>query len=196
MENQIQSMVQKPAPLIGQIPNQRAALQPTSRTRHDNRIQQPVPQKLTPPSPGAGRPAGSSLDGGSFSNITAKVNSVNESLRSTQTKTVSGSTLGSVYLQGSSRVQPAAAPQRQPQPPPQPLQRQPPQQHGSTQPRPPQQHATKNQFTFKRPNNPVYTATNKAAVKCSAAEIELKKQQAMERRRQRLQADQNLGAPT
>ncbi|XP_030587807.1 ewing's tumor-associated antigen 1 isoform X2 [Archocentrus centrarchus] len=202
MENQIQSVVQKPAPLIGQIPNQSAALQPTSRNGHDNRIQQPVPQKPTPPSPGAGRPAGSSLDGGCFSSITAKVNAVNESLRFTQTKTVSGSTLGSACLQGSSRAQPAAAPQRQQQqqplqrqPPQQPLQRQPPQ-HGLTQPRPPQQQATKNQFTFKRPNNPVYTATNKAAVKCSAAEIELKKQQAMERRRQRLQAAQNLRAPT
>lgn len=32
--------------------------------------------------------------------------------------------------------------------------------------------------------------------KCSAAEIELKKQQAMERRRQKLQASQNLRAPT
>lgn len=53
----------------------------------------------------------------------------------------------------------------------------------------------KGQFTFKKPNQPVTLATNKAALKCSAAEIELKKQQAMERRRQRLQATQNLPAP-
>ncbi|XP_071360947.1 ewing's tumor-associated antigen 1 [Trachinotus anak] len=55
---------------------------------------------------------------------------------------------------------------------------------------------SKDQFTFKRPNNPVSTVTSKALGKCSAAEIELKKQQAMERRRRRLQAAQNLRAPT
>ncbi|XP_054865543.1 ewing's tumor-associated antigen 1 [Amphiprion ocellaris] len=53
---------------------------------------------------------------------------------------------------------------------------------------------TKEHFMFKRPSNSVSMMTaNKA--KCSAAEIELKKQQAMERRRQRLQA-QNRREPT
>ncbi|XP_029295001.1 ewing's tumor-associated antigen 1 [Cottoperca gobio] len=56
----------------------------------------------------------------------------------------------------------------------------------------PRQH----QFTFKKPNNPVCTGTNNVLGKCSAAEIEQKKQQAMEKRRQRLQATQNLRAPT
>ncbi|XP_008303872.1 uncharacterized protein LOC103375386, partial [Stegastes partitus] len=57
-----------------------------------------------------------------------------------------------------------------------------------------QHHVIKENFTFKRPINPVSMTTNYKA-KCSAAEIELKKQQAMDRRRQRLQA-QNLQAPT
>ncbi|XP_029009905.1 ewing's tumor-associated antigen 1 isoform X2 [Betta splendens] len=56
--------------------------------------------------------------------------------------------------------------------------------------------ASKNQFSFKKPNNPVPAVTNKVLSKCSAAEIELKKQQAMERRRQRLKAAQNLRAAT
>ncbi|XP_033985597.1 ewing's tumor-associated antigen 1-like [Trematomus bernacchii] len=46
-------------------------------------------------------------------------------------------------------------------------------------------------FTFKKPNKPVSTVTSNDVGKCSAAEIALKKQQAMEKRRQRLQA-QNL----
>uniref|UniRef100_A0A4W5PC41 ETAA1 activator of ATR kinase a n=1 Tax=Hucho hucho TaxID=62062 RepID=A0A4W5PC41_9TELE len=54
-------------------------------------------------------------------------------------------------------------------------------------------------FTFKRPSgctsNPVIPATNKAG-KCSVMEIELKKQQAMEKRRQRMQTTHNLRAPT
>ncbi|XP_028457590.1 ewing's tumor-associated antigen 1 [Perca flavescens] len=54
----------------------------------------------------------------------------------------------------------------------------------------------KDQFTFKKLSNAVSTATGKVAGKCSAAEIELKKQQAMERRRQRLLAAGNLQAPT
>uniref|UniRef100_A0A8P4K5E0 ETAA1 activator of ATR kinase a n=1 Tax=Dicentrarchus labrax TaxID=13489 RepID=A0A8P4K5E0_DICLA len=41
-----------------------------------------------------------------------------------------------------------------------------------------------------------FCALSAVSSKCSAAEIELKKQQAMERRRQRLQAAQNLRAPT
>uniref|UniRef100_A0A674DWL2 ETAA1 activator of ATR kinase a n=1 Tax=Salmo trutta TaxID=8032 RepID=A0A674DWL2_SALTR len=59
---------------------------------------------------------------------------------------------------------------------------------------------TRAQFTFKRPSgcasNPVIPVTNKAAGKCSVVEIELKKQQAMERRRQRMQTAHNLRAPT
>lgn len=50
-------------------------------------------------------------------------------------------------------------------------------------------------FTFKKPSNPISMATSQASVataKCSAAEIELKKQQAIERRRQRLQAAANV----
>ncbi|XP_018530246.1 ewing's tumor-associated antigen 1 isoform X2 [Lates calcarifer] len=92
---------------------------------------------------------------------------VRDSVQYTQTKPTSGST--STCLQGSSWVQSAAA-----------------------GPGPPQGKINKDQFTFKRPNNPVSTVTNRAVGKCSAAEIELKKQQAMERRRQRLQAAQNL----
>ncbi|KAK5898910.1 hypothetical protein CesoFtcFv8_008445 [Champsocephalus esox] len=50
-------------------------------------------------------------------------------------------------------------------------------------------------FTFKKPSTPVSPVTSNDVGKCSAAEIALKKQQAMEKRRQRLQA-QNLRAPT
>ncbi|XP_055761770.1 ewing's tumor-associated antigen 1 homolog [Salvelinus fontinalis] len=65
---------------------------------------------------------------------------------------------------------------------------------------------TPTRFTFKRPSgctsNPVIPVTNKAfastqaAGKCSAVEIELKKQQAMEKRQQRMQTAHNLRAPT
>ncbi|KAK6300297.1 hypothetical protein J4Q44_G00283950 [Coregonus suidteri] len=65
---------------------------------------------------------------------------------------------------------------------------------------------TSTQFTFKRQSgcasNPVITVTNKAfastaaAGKCSVVEIELKKQQALERRRQRMQTAHNLRTPT
>ncbi|XP_074485962.1 ewing's tumor-associated antigen 1 [Sebastes fasciatus] len=60
----------------------------------------------------------------------------------------------------------------------------------------PQGNPRKDQFTFKKPNSPVSTVTSKVLGKCSAAEIELKKQQAMERRRQRMQAAQNLQVPS
>ncbi|XP_034446690.1 ewing's tumor-associated antigen 1 [Hippoglossus hippoglossus] len=60
----------------------------------------------------------------------------------------------------------------------------------------PLRNANKEQFTFKKPNNPVSTETDEVVGKCSAAEIELKKLRAMEKRRQRLKAAQNLGAPT
>ncbi|KAM4583537.1 ewing's tumor-associated antigen 1 [Odontesthes bonariensis] len=58
------------------------------------------------------------------------------------------------------------------------------------------QSAAPKPFTFKKPNNPVYTATSEGVGKCSAAEIQLKKQQAMARRRRRLRAAQNVRAPT
>ncbi|KAF7651781.1 hypothetical protein LDENG_00105770 [Lucifuga dentata] len=51
-------------------------------------------------------------------------------------------------------------------------------------------------FTFKKPNGPVAMVTSKAMGKCTAAEIEQKKQQALERRRQRMQNAQNLRVPT
>ncbi|XP_063739139.1 ewing's tumor-associated antigen 1 isoform X2 [Eleginops maclovinus] len=54
----------------------------------------------------------------------------------------------------------------------------------------------KGQFSFKKPNNPVPTVNSSDVGKCSAAEIALKKQQAMEKRRQRLQATQNLRTPS
>ncbi|CAK6982527.1 ewing's tumor-associated antigen 1-like [Scomber scombrus] len=69
-------------------------------------------------------------------------------------------------------------------------------QSAAAAPPPPQGINSKHQFTFKKPNNPVTMATNTAFGKCSAAEIELKKQQAMEKRRQRMQAVQNLRGPT
>ncbi|XP_068440111.1 ewing's tumor-associated antigen 1-like [Clinocottus analis] len=90
-----------------------------------------------------------------------------ESLRCSQTKNTSGSASGSTWTQGSSRV-----------------------------PSTPRGNAGKEQFTFKKPNGPVLMVTGNAAGKCSAAEIEQKKQQAMERRRQRLQDARNLRAPT
>lgn len=199
LESQIQGMAEKRAPLIGQIPNHSAALWPTGRTGRDDRILQPE----APPPTGTGKAAGSSLAGGSASSVAVKVN---ETLRFTGKKMVSGSTVESACLQESRRVQWTAALQRAPQ-----------------------QHAIKDQFAFKRPTDPVSTATDdgKSTIgrgevscvfvrvkrfrgfgavcvtltdfslsavrgKCSPAEIERKKQQAMERRRQRLQAAQNL----
>ncbi|XP_024298359.1 ewing's tumor-associated antigen 1 [Oncorhynchus tshawytscha] len=62
---------------------------------------------------------------------------------------------------------------------------------------------TPTRFTFKRPSGctsiPVTNkafASTQAAGKCSVVEIELKKQQAMEKRRQRMQTAHNLRAPT
>lgn len=162
LERQILGVAEKQAPLIGQIPSQSAALRLTGRTGQDDRIRQPA----APPPTGTGRAAGSSLASGSASSVTVKVN---ETLRFTGKKMASGFTVELACLQESSRVQGVAAPQRAPQ-----------------------QHATKDQFTFKRPTDPVSMATNNVRGKCSAAEIKRKKQQAMERRRQRLQAAQNL----
>ncbi|KAF1394537.1 hypothetical protein PFLUV_G00001350 [Perca fluviatilis] len=67
---------------------------------------------------------------------------------------------------------------------------------GRSAPPPPRGNDRKDQFTFKKPSSAVSTATSEVVGKCSAAEIELKKQQAMERRRQRLLAAGNLRAPT
>lgn len=193
LESQIQGVAEKRAPLIGQIPNQSAALRPTGRTGRDDRIWQPE----APPPTGTGEAAGSSLAGGSASSVTV---TVNETLRFTGRKMAS--TVES-SLQESRRAQWTAALQRAPQ-----------------------QHAIKDQFAFKRPTDPVSTATDdgKSTIsrgelrvctcdavlwfpcclrdsdfslpagrgKCSPAEIERKKQQAMARRRQRLQAAQNL----
>ncbi|KAM7009738.1 ewing's tumor-associated antigen 1 [Tautogolabrus adspersus] len=112
--------------------------------------------------------AGASLIGGFVSNVAAGAQMKTESLRCAKVKNTSVSVNSSASLQVSSRVQTA-----------------------------PQGNIRKEHFTFKKPNNPVSTVTNKDLGKCSAAEIEQKKQQAMERRRQRLQAAQNLHrAPT
>lgn len=142
VENQIQSTENVPTKQtlpVGHMSNQRAALQPDNRT-WDNRTQQPAnrqpfPQKQTPTAPpcASGGPAGSSLAASFVSNITAGVqtNTVRDSFRYTQAKNTSGSTNNSTCLQGSSRVQ--SAPQGNPR---------------------------KDQFTFKKPNNPVSTVTN------------------------------------
>ncbi|XP_038590596.1 ewing's tumor-associated antigen 1 [Micropterus salmoides] len=175
VENQIQSVVSAKQTLP--VSNQRAALQPSSRPGGDNRTQQqpanrqPFPQKQTlatlPCAPG--RPVGAKLPAGFVSNVAAgaQSNTVTNSYRFTQAKNTPGSTNSPGCLQGSSRVQLAT-----------------------------QGNLRKDQFTFKKPGNPVSAMTSKVPGKCSAAEIELKKQQAMEKRRQRLQAAQNLRAPT
>ncbi|XP_068582646.1 ewing's tumor-associated antigen 1 [Cebidichthys violaceus] len=90
-----------------------------------------------------------------------------DSFRYTQAENTSGSAIGPTWTQGSSRVQSA-----------------------------PRGNPGKDQFTFRKPNKPVSTVTGTVVAPCSAAEIEQKKQQAMERRRQRLQAAQNLRAAT
>ncbi|XP_041640471.1 ewing's tumor-associated antigen 1-like [Cheilinus undulatus] len=169
VENQIQSAKNVSTKHNPSMSTQKAPLQPSTRT-WDNRTQQPTNHKPFPPKQTPqtfpGAP-GSSYSGGFVSNVAAGAQMKTDSFRYTQTKTSSGSVNSSVSLQGSSRIQSAP--------------------HGSIR---------KEQFTFKKPSNPVSTVTNNASGKCSAAEIELKKQQAMERRRQRLQATQNLRAPT
>ncbi|XP_071383374.1 ewing's tumor-associated antigen 1, partial [Centroberyx affinis] len=204
-----------PPPPVGQTVNQRAAPAPSTRA-WDHRSQQlnhvptnpqsasgrggtckqSFPKKPTPTSlpSGSSRPAGNSFAGTYGSNCTASLQSDTgkDSYRYMQAKNTSR-TNGSTYLQRSGN-QSAAAP-------------------------PPVNHQS--QFTFKRPNNPLATVTNKgnltngtfsqkpaaapfppacvstaAGGKCSAAEIELKKQQAMERRRQRMRTDLNLRPPT
>lgn len=127
LESQIQGVAEKRAPLIGQIPNQSAALRPTGRTGRDDRIRQPE----APPPAGTGEAAGSSLAVGSASSVTV---TVNETLRFTGRKMAS--TVES-SLQESRRAQWTAMLQRAPQ-----------------------QHAIKEQFAFKRPTDPVSTATD------------------------------------
>ncbi len=138
VENQIQSVENvstKQTLPVGQMLNQRVALQSDNRTQQPaNR--QPLLQKQTATAPpcASGGPAGTSLAAGFVSNFTAGVqmNTVRDSFRYTQAKNASGSTNSSACLQGSSRVQ--SAPQGNPR---------------------------KDQFTFKKPNNPVSTVTNK-----------------------------------
>ncbi|XP_056228685.1 ewing's tumor-associated antigen 1 isoform X1 [Seriola aureovittata] len=169
LENQIQSgdhVSTKQTPPTGQTSNQRAALQPSNRA-WDNRSRQPANQKPFHQKQPTTLPGGSGRPAGRSLAVSAGVQ-VNTATDRTQGASGSGS-----CLWGGGRVQSAAA-----------------------APRPPQGKTGKDQFTFKRPDNPVSTVTSKALGKCSAAEIELKKQQAMERRRQRLQATQNLRAPT
>ncbi|XP_030208193.1 uncharacterized protein LOC115540766 [Gadus morhua] len=54
----------------------------------------------------------------------------------------------------------------------------------------------KGQFSVKKPPSPSVKVIPTGPKKCSKAEIERKKRQALERRRQHLQGPQNLGAPT
>ncbi|XP_074552238.1 ewing's tumor-associated antigen 1 [Halichoeres trimaculatus] len=150
------------------VSTQRAALQPALRT-WENQTQQPANQKKTQPTP-------PSAAGGSGPHV---AQTKTGPFRFTQTKTPSASRNSSVceqtssWVQTSSRVQTSSWVQTAP---------------------PPNVH--KEKFTFKRPNGPVSTGTSQVQGKCSAAEIALKKQQALERRRQKLQATQNLQAPT
>uniref|UniRef100_UPI0037E8F53D ewing's tumor-associated antigen 1 n=1 Tax=Semicossyphus pulcher TaxID=241346 RepID=UPI0037E8F53D len=162
----VENQIQSTEKKILPMSTQRAALQPATRT-WDNRTQQkPFPHQPQTQT-GPSRAAGTSYSGGFVPNVAAGAQKKTDSFRYTQEKNTSGSMNSSARLQASSRVQSA-----------------------------PQGNAHTDQFTFKRPNNPVSTVSDKALGKCSAAEIELKKQQAMERRRQRLQATQNLRAPT
>ncbi|XP_054460709.1 ewing's tumor-associated antigen 1 [Anoplopoma fimbria] len=180
VESQIQSaenVTVKQTPPGGHMSNQRASLPPSTKNLQPTN-QQPLdpPKKPStnlmsasgrPAVPFAsGKPAGTSLTGGFVSSITADVQ-MKDSFRYTQTKNTLGSTNASTRTQASSRVQPAT-----------------------------RGNPSKDQFTFKKPNSPVSTGTSKVPGKCSAAEIELKKQQAMERRRQKKQATQNTRAPT
>ncbi|XP_029915277.1 ewing's tumor-associated antigen 1 [Myripristis murdjan] len=208
MESQVQSVENyssKNTPLpIGHPVNQRPALAPSSRV-WDSRNQQTqvkmepfkhVPtnpqssggggtcgpsfsKNLTPASllPGSSRPAGQSFAGTYASKGTAHLQSNTGKESHKHTQASSTSRIGTLTNQQWSAIQSAAASSL-----------------GNTA-------KHQNQFTFKRSHNPVTTVTNKGfpaapTGKCSAAEIELKKQQAMERRRLRIQANQNLRAPT
>ncbi|XP_067441736.1 ewing's tumor-associated antigen 1 [Thunnus thynnus] len=185
MCDDLENQIQRAENVSTKQTHQRPVLQPSNRNQQTPNQQpasgrggafvQPLSQKQSALTCGSGRPAGSFASGVPAG---ARVDTAKDSIRFTQSKSASGTTNSSTCLQASSRVQSAAA--APPPPPP-----------------PPQGNSGKHQFTFKKPNNPVSTVTNTAAFgKCSAAEIELKKQQAMERRRQRLQAVQNLQAPT
>ncbi|XP_031732530.1 ewing's tumor-associated antigen 1 [Anarrhichthys ocellatus] len=158
----------KQTPPGSHMSNQRASSPLANRNRLPAGRQTFDPKKQTPASLpcASGRPAGSSLTGSSVSNIAAGVQ-MTDSFRYTQTKNPSASTNGSTWTRGSSRVQSA-----------------------------PRGNPGKDQFTFRKPDKPVSTVTSKVVGSCSAAEIEQKKQQAMERRRQRLQAAQHHRAPT
>ncbi|XP_035516019.1 ewing's tumor-associated antigen 1 [Morone saxatilis] len=134
LENQIQSAenvktTNQTLP-VGQ--NQRAALQPASRTwdnRNQSANQQPVPQKQTPTAlpcaPAAGFTSNSR-------------NTVTGSFRFTQARNASEPMISSAWVQGSGRVQGSGP--------------------GSG---PVQGNTRKDQFTFKKPNNPVSTAASK-----------------------------------
>ncbi|CAJ1052883.1 ewing's tumor-associated antigen 1-like [Xyrichtys novacula] len=163
VENQVQKIPTKQIPPIS---TSREALQPTVRTRDNGTKlpanQKPFTQKQTHQTPPPSLAARGSHAHGFVSNAAAGVQIKTDSFRNTQNKNTSGSMNSSAGLQASSRVLSSRA--------------------GNFQ---------KDQFTFKRPSNLVSTASDKVLGKCSAAEIELKKQQAMERRRQRLQAAQN-----
>nr|XP_020512520.1 ewing's tumor-associated antigen 1 homolog [Labrus bergylta] len=167
VENQIQSAQNVPIKQTVSMSTQRAALQ-LSVNNWDNRTKQPTANQKPFPPQTLPRAAGTSHAGGLVSSAAEGAQMKRETLRCAQLKTSSGGVDSSASLQVSSGVQTA-----------------------------PQGNIRKEHFTFKKPNNPVSTVTNKDLGKCSAAEIELKKQQAMERRRQRLQATQNLPrAPT
>lgn len=136
VENQIQSAdnvsIKQTLPDV-QVSKQRAALQPSNRT-WANRTQRAVMQPSFPCA--SDGPAGSSLADGSTSNVTAgvQVNKLKDSYRYTPPQTASGFTSSSTCVQGGSRVQLAAA-----------------------APHP----ASKDLFTFKKPNKPVSAVTNK-----------------------------------
>ncbi|XP_078129037.1 ewing's tumor-associated antigen 1 [Sander vitreus] len=166
LENQIQSAESVPARRA--LPaHQREALQPS------NRMLPPANQQAFPPkkqtlTPTTRLPAAPGRAAAAGPSLAAvSYVTATDSFRCTQAKNTSSSTNVSACVQG-----------------------------GGPGPSAPPCNARKDQFTFKKPSNAVATTTSKVVGKCSAAEIELKKQQAMERRRQRLLAAGNLRAPT